>query len=161
MLRESIRKVMVVMLCVLSFSMMSCSQADPVFHDTDGKAVQLKKLRGKWVVVNYWASWCGGCIQEIPELNHFYKDHQNDDVVFLGVNFDQLPPEVLRDAIARTAITFPVLIGDPNPVWRLGEVDVLPTTFIINPKGRVVKQIVGPNTEASLQNELQALQAAG
>jgi len=161
MLRASIRKFMVVTLCILSFSMMSCSQADPVFHDTNGNAVQLKKLRGKWVVVNYWASWCGGCIQEIPELNHFYKNHLNDNVVFLGVNFDQLPPETLKVAIARTAISFPVLMTDPNPVWGMGDIDVLPTTFIINPKGKVVKQIVGPNTEASLQNELQALQAAG
>lgn len=150
MLSKTCRRLFLLMVCVLSIGVMSCSHGDPVFHDTEGNAVQLHKLRGKWVVINYWAGWCSGCIKEIPELNHFDKVNRDKDVVLYGVNFDQLPLENLKDAMNRADIHFPVLVGDPNPVWHLGDVPVLPATFIINPKGKVVKAIYGSNSEESL-----------
>ncbi|MDR3478300.1 MAG: TlpA disulfide reductase family protein [Gammaproteobacteria bacterium] len=161
MLREKCRKIVLVILCVLSVTVMSCSNGDPVFHDTTGNPVQLKKMRGKWIIINYWAAWCSGCVREIPELNHFYKSNQDKNVMLYGVNFDQLPLENLKDAMARTDIHFPVIVEDPNAVWHLGEIPVLPATFIINPKGKVVKEIYGTNSEESLNEVLQDLQKNG
>ncbi len=146
--------------CLLSVLLISCSPdtSKQVFQDASGKTVQLAGLYGKWVIVNYWALWCDGCLKEIPELNHFYQTRSND-VVMYGVNFDQLPPDMLPKAIKTAQIAFPVLTTSPSVAWHLDDVSVLPTTFILNPQGKVVKVIVGTSTAKSLQAVLQQLQA--
>jgi thiol-disulfide isomerase/thioredoxin len=143
--------------CLLTVLLMSCTDKDnQSFHDTEGKTVQLSSLKGKWVIVNYWASWCDNCIKEIPELNHFNKNHLKDAVI-VGVNFNQLPLDMLKKAIETAKISFPVLTEDPGKAWRLDDVSVLPTTFILNPQGKLVKVVLGGSTEKSLTAILQQL----
>ncbi len=138
--------IFVMMVLVLSFySYMAFS-----FHDATGRFIPISEFKNKWIIVNYWADWCDSCIEETPELNNFYKNNHDSNILIVGVNYDRLPNPVLRQAIQRTGILFPVLQEDPAEVWRLGEVTVLPTTFIINPDGDVVRKIIGPNTEQSL-----------
>lgn len=120
------------------------------FHDSMGRFLPSSEFKNKWIIVNYWADWCDSCIEEIPELNNFYKNNQDSNILIFGVNYDGLPNSVLRQAIKKSGIVFPVLQEDPAQVWGLGEVTVLPTTFIINPDGDVVRKIIGPNTEQSL-----------
>lgn len=154
-------KLTFVFYCLLSVLLISCSHdnSKQIFHDTNGKTVQLANLQGKWVVVNVWASWCDGCIKEIPELNHFYQTRPGDVEIF-GVNFDQLPLDMLQKAIQTAKIAFPVLISNPGSAWHLDDVSVLPTTFILNPHGKVVKVIIGTSTAKSLSAVLQQLRAA-
>jgi peroxiredoxin len=139
--------------------MVGCSQGDPVFHDMKGNTIQRSQLKGKWVVVNYWAAWCPSCVQEVPELNDFYKHTKNKNVVMFGVNFDQLQKAELKQAVSSLNIQFPVLVEDPNPYWSLGDINVLPTTFILNPQGKVVKTLYGGNTEEGLMDALRAAQS--
>lgn len=147
-------------LVLSSFFMISCSQADQsVFYDTDGNAVKLSNLRGKWVVINYWASWCGACVQEIPEMNKFYQNTKDKNIVFYGVDYDELSLGSLKSSIDSVSIRYPVLTTDPGYAWNLESVEVIPTTFILNPEGRVVKVITGTNTEASLMNVISSLQS--
>lgn len=151
-----IRKFILIILC--SFFIINCSQAEqPLFYDTEGNAVQLSKLKGKWVVLNYWAAWCGVCVQEIPELNLFYKDIKGSNIVFYGIDYDELTLDNLKSAIAAVDIHYPVLTSDPGFAWNLDDVNVIPTTFILNPKGHVVKVITGPNTEKSLFDIINSL----
>ncbi len=138
---------------------MSCAQAGAIFHDAQGNAISNADLKGKWVIVNYWAGWCRGCIQETPELNHFYKNNQHKNIVLLSYNFDQLPPDDLKTAIRKADIAYPVLAEDPASVYKLDDINVLPMTFILNPKGKVVKEIVGPSTEQNLLDYLRELKA--
>lgn len=138
---------------------MSCANAGVVLHDSQGNTINSADLKGKWVIVNYWAGWCRGCVEETPELNHFYKTHLSKNLVMYGVNFDQLAADDLRHAIDKTKISYPVLVEDPAKIWKLDDVNVLPMTFIISPKGHVVKEIVGPSTEENLLTYLQELQA--
>lgn len=153
-----ILKSILIILC--SLLLISCSQDNgPVLHDTEGKPVQLSKLKGKWVIINYWADWCGSCVYEMPELNDFYQHNQDKNIAFYGVNYDHLPLSELKEAVKKTEIEFPVLVEDPNQAWHLDDVFVLPMTFIINPKGKLVKTIVGPNSEKSLLDTLQTLQS--
>ena len=159
MLREKCRKILLIVLCALSVAMMSCSQGDTVFHDTDGNTIKLREMRGKWVIINYWAAWCSGCVKEVPELNHFYQTNKGKNILLYGVNFDQLPLSNLKNAMSSINIKFPVLLEDPNKVFHLGDIPVLPATFIIDPKGHVVKELFGANSEDSLTEALQAAQA--
>jgi thiol-disulfide isomerase/thioredoxin len=151
------RKLILFIIC--GFLMLNYAQADEtVFYDTNGKTVQLSLLRGKWVVINYWAGWCGACRQEIPELNQFYKKIKDTNIVFYGVDYDDLAPAQLEAAIESSGIQYPILTSDPGSEWNLDNVDAIPTTFIINPEGRVVKGITGTTTEDDLLNTIKALQ---
>jgi thiol-disulfide isomerase/thioredoxin len=137
------------------------AHANPsIFYDTKGHAVELSHLKGKWVVVNYWAGWCSACLQEIPELNRFYQKIQNTNVVFYGVDYDELSLADLNASVESTGIQYPILTSDPGEAWGLESSDVIPTTYIINPEGRVVKVITGTNTERSLLEAIVGLQQA-
>lgn len=150
-----IRKTLLFLLCSVVF--INCALGDPVLHDTKNHAVQLSALKGKWVVVTYWASWCPSCKWEIPELNHLYKNNHDKNLVLYGVNYDNPLTADSKDVTEKNGIEFPVITEDPNPDWHLGDVDALPTTFIINPQGIMVKKIVGPMRSEALLDTIQSL----
>lgn len=153
----TIQKIMAVLIC--SLGLFSCSKSDdPTFNDTQGNKVQLSHLKGKWIIINYWAEWCPSCVKEIPELNAFSKKHSSDNVVVYGVDYDKLLPQEVQIAADKAGIHYPVITKDPNPAWHLGDVSVLPVTFILDQQGKVVKTIMGPNTEQSLTEVLATLQ---
>jgi peroxiredoxin len=141
-------------------AVINCSQQGSVLHDAKGNSIQVSSLKGKWVIINYWAAWCESCVKEIPELNHFYQHNQDKNIVLYGVNYDHMPMSDLELAMHKTQIAFPVILDDPAQTWKLDSIDALPVTFIIDPKGHVVKKILGGNTEKSLFATVHALQKA-
>jgi thiol-disulfide isomerase/thioredoxin len=154
-----LKKLCFIWLCAIS--MMSCAQSESLqLHDGDGRLIPMSELKNKWIVINYWADWCDSCIVEIPELNNFYLHNQNKNVLMFGVNYDQLPQNYLKQSMRRVGIEFPVMLEDPILLLKLGEVSVLPTTFIINPKGRVVRKIIGASTEDTLTTILNSYMLA-
>ncbi len=115
-------------------------------------------LAGNWTVINYWAIWCGPCREEIPELNRLAFSSSELDVY--AVNFDEVQGEELRTQAADLDIQFPLLATDPGPRLGLVRPTVLPTTVILNPAGEEITRLIGPQTEASLRNELRLAQEA-
>lgn len=120
-----------------------CSPAPPA----DG-GLQLAQLRGQWVLINYWATWCKPCIQEIPELNAVAR--QYTDVTVLGVNFDGNSGEKLAEEVQKLGIEFPVLDEDPAAALGTSRPVVLPATLVIDPDGALRDTLVGPQTLDSL-----------
>lgn len=108
--------------------------------------VDFSNYRGKWVVVAYWATWCGYCMEEIPALNAFYRAHANQVAMF-GVNYDD--PGNLYQHIRQSGVIFPTLAHDP----KLGRISGLPTTFLIDPNGRV-SVLESPQTKTSLERTM-------
>lgn len=104
--------------------------------------------RGEWVLINYWAEWCAPCIKEIPELNAIGQRY--NDVAVLGVNFDGAAGEELRQQIDKLGVAFPTLDSDPAEAMGLSRPQVLPTTLVVDPEGKLVGTLVGPQTIASL-----------
>lgn len=136
-----------------------CHKSDKTaVKSIDGQKIGLQQLRGKWVFVNYWATWCQGCLNDIAALKKFAAQNGNS-VVVLGVNYDQLANPELKAAATRWSITYPVLVKDPQRLWGLPDVDLVPTTFVINPQGKVVKTILGTETTASFNRTLSDLEA--
>ena len=125
----------------------ACTKAD--FVDADGNGYSLANLHGKYVFVNYWATWCAPCIKEIPELNKLNKEHA-DDLIILGVDFDQVEGEELKKEIAKMNITFPVFAREPSKLLGVKIPQVLPTTYVFDREGKLKATLVGPQTEASL-----------
>jgi len=135
---------------LLTLLLLGCSQRVS-FKDTKGQNINFRQLHGKWVFINYWATWCAPCREEIPELNQFYEKHKDHNAIVIGVNFDGLQQPALNKAIATFNITFPVLVKNPAEKLRLSLITVVPTTFVLDPHGKLVAKLTGPQTELSLQ----------
>jgi peroxiredoxin len=133
---------------------------DFTLPDLEGKPRTLSEFRGKWVVVNYWATWCPPCREELPELEVFHANHQEKDAVVLGVNLEKISPERLREFVEEQFISFPVLRGQPRSRTELGVVPGLPTTYLVDPEGRVAARQVGPLTLERLEKFIEKLESA-
>lgn len=102
---------------------------------------------GDWTFINYWANWCKPCIKEIPELNAL---HAMSGYRVLGVNYDGASGEALQGQLDALGVGFPTLAADPAPRFALERPQVLPTTLVLDPTGKLRHVLVGPQTEESL-----------
>ncbi|WP_426687326.1 TlpA family protein disulfide reductase [Rhodanobacter ginsengiterrae] len=133
------------------FSAQAAMPERPSLHviTLDGKAFDLAAQRGKWVIVNYWATWCVPCIKEMPDISRFVAAHKN--VAAIGLAYDDSEPADIKDFLAKHPVVYPVAqVGMDQPPKDFDEPRGLPTTYLISPDGKVAKHIVGPVTEASL-----------
>jgi thiol-disulfide isomerase/thioredoxin len=109
--------------------------------DSEGKKHRLADYKGRWVVVNFWATWCVPCIQEIPEIAAFAK--ARPDVVVLGVAMDAEDTEKVKRFAAKTGHAYPLVLADAKVEKQLGEPRALPVTRIYDPQGKVVYDRIG------------------
>ena len=133
-----------------------CSQAQGVAL-ADGTTLDLDAQSG-WLVVNYWAEWCGPCRHEIPELNRLHADKA--DVLVVGVNYDGLTDTKLSAVVDRMGIEFPVVVEDPRARWQQDLPTVLPSTYLVSPAGELAEVLVGPQSMASIVGRIEELAGA-
>jgi thiol-disulfide isomerase/thioredoxin len=127
--------------------------------DQNGQKVVADRLDGKWLVLNYWAEWCGPCRTEIPELNTLAEQLKDKKIGVFGVNFDNVQGQELKGASEKLGIRFTVLAQDPSELFELPRSEALPVTYIIDEKGKVREQLMGEQTAAGVMAKLEALQA--
>lgn len=137
---------------LLLLSLASVSSAAPIefsYRDLEGNLHTAADYRGRWIVVNYWASWCPPCLEEIPELVLFQDNHRQDAVV-LGMNMDELSITELQQFAEQQMINYPVL-----PVLRqrspFGNITGLPTTYFISPQGELLGRHLGAITAEAIE----------
>jgi len=136
---------------------LAAEEVDFTLPDVAGNAVSLSDFRGKWVIVNYWATWCPPCLEEIPDLVSLYEENR-DSVVVLGVNYEEVNHEYLAEFVESHMMSYPVVRSDPVPVTPLGPVLGLPTTYIISPQGERMARQEGPVTRESIEAYLERKQ---
>ncbi len=110
-----------------------------VMKDLAGKEYRLSDYHGKWVLVNYWATWCPACLDEMPEFISLYEQHKSRDLVVLGIAVDYKNEQEVRHFVDDMLVSYPIILGNPKIFAQFGPPTVLPTTFIYNPQGRLVK----------------------
>ncbi|TDV70328.1 TlpA disulfide reductase family protein [Pseudomonas sp. LP_7_YM] len=129
--------------------------------DQNGQKIASDRIDKHWLVVNYWAEWCGPCRTEIPELNKLAEQVGGQNVSVFGVNFDNLQGEDLKTASNALGITFTVLAQDPADQYELPKSEALPITYIIDDKGKVREQLMGEQTAAGVMQKLTELKGKG
>jgi thiol-disulfide isomerase/thioredoxin len=110
--------------------------------DSNGRTHTLEQYKGKWVLVNFWATWCPPCLEEMPDLNALHEDKRNNLVV-LGIAMDYRDRQTVLDFAQQMMVTFPIIFGDRQIAAQIGTVPGLPTTYLYNPQGKVVAYNVG------------------
>jgi thiol-disulfide isomerase/thioredoxin len=116
----------------------------------DGERYSLSQFAGKWVVVNFWATWCGPCRKEIPELSELHAERE--DVIVLGIAYEDTDPEDFELFLSEYDPSYPILLPDVYDLPEGLEIPrVLPTTFIVDPAGQKVRQYMGPITREELE----------
>lgn len=113
-------------------------------EDTSGKPVSLASLRGKVVIVNFWATWCPPCIEEMPSMERLNKAMAGDDFVMLAINTEQNGRSVVPGFLKRTPHTFQILYDDQAVVQTRYGVYKFPESFILRKDGSVAEKIIGP-----------------
>ena len=128
----------------------SMAAADPVSEfslpDLDGKLHRLAPYKGKWIIINYWATDCPPCLKEIPELERFHQRHKDNGAVVVGVNYEDIKLPWLEDFIESVKMTYPVLRAEPDTLTPFGAIKILPTTIIVSPEGQLIGMQAGAVT---------------
>lgn len=110
-----------------------------VLNDLSGAQHRLHQYSGKWIIINYWATWCPPCLEEIPELVALYDERSADDVMVIGVVFDYENVEEVRRYVDDMLISYPIVLGNKSVIKHIGSTAILPTTYIYNPQGKLIK----------------------
>ena len=135
------KKLFLLLLMPLLFSLYSIAFAANSFDlkDMAGKRHVLSQYKGKWVVVNYWATWCPPCLEEVPDLVALYDSRKNKDVMVIGVAFDYQNAKEVSQYVDDMLMSYPIVLGDDDTMRQIGFTDVLPTSYIYNPRGELIK----------------------
>jgi cytochrome c biogenesis protein CcmG/thiol:disulfide interchange protein DsbE len=139
---------------------------DVTFKDLQGNDVKLASLKGKVVVVNFWATWCEPCQTEIPWLIAFQQKYADKGFTLLGVAMDEEGKSVVDPYVQKTQFTvdghsmlmnYPIVLGDDDLASKFGGLLGLPTSLVISRDGKIAKRYIGIVSEADLDKEIQGL----
>jgi peroxiredoxin len=122
----------------------------------DGAAIELAQLKGKVVVLNFWATWCGPCRREIPDFGEVYKAYKSKGVEIVGVALDEQGWSVVKPFVDKNKIPYPIVLPDEHLSSDYGEISAIPTTFIIDKNGNVVGKRVGMMEKSDLEKAIKS-----
>lgn len=129
---------------------------DFTLTDLDGEEVSLADFKGEKVIVNMWASWCPPCIEEMPEMEAFYRDKQEQGIEILAVNLTESEYDIADPYrfIDEHELTFPIVFDLKSQVADLYQITTIPTSFILDSEGTIARKFVGPMTYSMMDEWL-------
>jgi thiol-disulfide isomerase/thioredoxin len=120
------------------------------FKDIEGKTHQFSEYRGKWVIVNYWGTYCPPCLDEIPDLISI-SDKYKDKVVVLGMDAGGTPSNELKEFAEENFMNYPIAPVQESTLTAFGIIMAIPTSYIITPDGKLAETIIGPIDRQSVE----------
>ncbi|MCW8931230.1 MAG: TlpA family protein disulfide reductase [Gammaproteobacteria bacterium] len=128
------------------------------FEDLQGNQFSLQQLKGKPVIINFWATTCPGCVLEIPALVELSHKYSVDNLVVIGVAMDYDPESQVREMVRQKKMTYPVVLDSKGQLAQaFGQVTLTPTTFFISKEGKIFKHKLGEMSHSELESTIQSL----
>jgi thiol-disulfide isomerase/thioredoxin len=127
-----------------------------LLRDINGKIVSTADWKGKVVILNFWATWCPPCREEVPELVQLQANYK-DKLLVIGASEDEDGPQKVQQFVQRFGMNYPVVMATKELIDNYGGVPALPTSFLIDPQGRVVQKHTGLYEYEVYEREVRAL----
>lgn len=125
----------------------------------DGTKIRLADGNGRVKLVNFWATWCAPCREEIPHFNEIYAEYRDDGLDIVAISMDEEGAEVVRPFVADNGMRYPVVLGSDEVAEAFGGVVGFPTTFLVDREGKVVDSWVGVIPQRVLEEKVRTLVA--
>jgi thiol-disulfide isomerase/thioredoxin len=131
----------------------SGSAPDFALASPDGRTVTLSSQKGRLVLLNFWATWCDSCMEELPVLQKLQSEHAGESFELLALSVDDDPPKAVPPFAAAHRLNFPILYADQKTMAAYA-VRLLPTSYLIAPDGTIIRRYVGPLDERAVENDI-------
>jgi thiol-disulfide isomerase/thioredoxin len=140
-----------ILLAVFLFFSLNATGTEFTLKDIQGHIHHLSDYRGKWVLINFWATWCAPCLEELPELVALHNAHSGTDLVVIGIAMEYPSAKVVKDFLKTRPLSYPVVLGDGKIANQIGPIDVLPTSYLYDQTGKLVSKQSGTVTKGSVE----------
>jgi thiol-disulfide isomerase/thioredoxin len=125
--------------------------------DLSGKTIDSADLKGKVVILDFWATWCGPCHEEIPDFIALQKQYGDQGLAVVGASVDEGGASVVKKFAADLGMNYPIGLADDKLLETFGGVDVLPITLVIDRQGRIAKKYIGFTDKSEFETEIKSL----
>lgn len=150
-----IKKLLVIFTLLASCCNIAYAKDAVVLQDLTGRRHSLSEYAGKWLIINYWATWCSPCLEEVPELVALYDDRKAKDLMVIGVVFDYETVEEVKRYVDDMLMSYPIVLGNKAVAKQIGSAEMLPTTYLFNPQGKLIKVKRGIVSRSYLETVMQ------
>jgi cytochrome c biogenesis protein CcmG/thiol:disulfide interchange protein DsbE len=128
-----------------------------VLKDSAGKPIKLAALKGRVVLLNFWATWCAPCRVEMPWFEEFSKKYQDKGLAVLGVSLDDGGWKAIQPVVGKLQVTYPIVLGDDKVSKSYGLGDLLPATFLVDRTGKIREVKEGFGNKEEFESKIEKL----